>query len=58
MIKTDNVIEYFDKLAPTWDEELIRVDETVAKILKNAEIGAAHAFWTSPAAQVCCFPTI
>lgn len=39
MEKTD-VIEFFDRCAPTWDAELIKSDEIIGKILDNAEVGA------------------
>ena len=36
MIETKEVIEFFDRLAPGWDEEMIRCDEIVNTILDNA----------------------
>ena len=35
-----DVIEFFDRCAPTWDAELIKSDVTIGKILDNAEVGA------------------
>ncbi len=40
MIKTAEVIDYFDRLAPDWDAELIRNDEIVDMILDNAGVTA------------------
>ena len=33
MIEQKEVIDYFDRLAPTWDDELIRSDEKINIIL-------------------------
>ena len=35
-----DVIEFFDRCAPTWDAEMIKSDEKIGKILDNAEVGA------------------
>ena len=35
-----DVIEFFDRCAPTWDAELVKNDGTIEKILDNAQIGA------------------
>ena len=39
MQKSD-VIEFFDRCAPTWDAEMIKSDAIIGKILDNAEVGA------------------
>ena len=38
MIETKEVIEFFDRLAPSWDAEMIRSDEVINTILDNAEV--------------------
>ncbi len=38
MIETEEVIEFFDRLAPGWDAELIRNDEVINIILDNAGV--------------------
>ncbi|MBR3587506.1 MAG: class I SAM-dependent methyltransferase [Oscillospiraceae bacterium] len=38
MIETKEVIEFFDRLAPGWDAEMIRNDEIINKILDNAGV--------------------
>ena len=35
-----DIIEFFDRCAPTWDAEMIKNDVTIGKILDNAEVGA------------------
>jgi len=35
-----DVIEFFDRCAPTWDAELIKSDAIIGKILDNAEVEA------------------
>ena len=35
-----DVIEFFDRMAPDWDADMIKSDEIIGKILDNAEIGA------------------
>ncbi len=40
MIETEEVIRFFDRLAPGWDEEMIRSDEIVSTILDNACVSA------------------
>lgn len=39
MIQTEDVIAFFDRLAPEWDTELIRNDEIIRTILDHAEVG-------------------
>ena len=34
-----DVIEFFDRMAPSWDADMIENDEVIGKILDNAEIG-------------------
>lgn len=38
MIKTSDVIDFFDRLAPDWDAEMIRNEEVIRIILDNAGI--------------------
>ena len=38
MIETKEVIEFFDRLAPDWDAEMIRSDAVINTILDNAEV--------------------
>lgn len=40
MIKTEQVIEFFDRLAPGWDADMVRREDVIAKILDNAEVSA------------------
>ena len=40
MINTSEVIEFFDRLAPGWDADLIRNDEIINIILDNAGVTA------------------
>ena len=35
-----DIIEFFDRCAPTWDAEMIKSDGIINKILDNAEVGA------------------
>ena len=35
-----DVIEFFDRCAPTWDAGMIKSDRIIGKILDNAEVGA------------------
>lgn len=37
-----DIVEFFDRCAPTWDAELIKNDAIIGKILDNAEIGAGQ----------------
>lgn len=37
-MEKQDVIEFFDRCAPTWDAEMIKSDEIIGKILDNAEI--------------------
>jgi len=34
-----DIIEFFDRCAPTWDAEMIKSDQIIGKILDNAEVG-------------------
>ena len=34
-----DVIEFFDRCAPTWDAEMIKSDEIIGKILDHAQVG-------------------
>ena len=38
MIRPDEVIEFFDRLAPGWDAGLVRNETVIGKILDNAEV--------------------
>lgn len=40
MIETKEVIEFFDRLAPDWDAEMIRSDAIIHTILDNAAVTA------------------
>ena len=40
MIDTNEVIEFFDRLAPLWDADMVRNDEVIGKILDNAGVSA------------------
>ena len=35
-----DIIEFFDRCAPTWDAEMIKSDAKIQRILDNAEVGA------------------
>ncbi len=35
-----DIIEFFDRCAPTWDADMIKNDGIIGKILDNAEVGA------------------
>ena len=35
-----DIIEFFDRCAPTWDAEMIKSDAKIERILDNAEVGA------------------
>ena len=35
-----DIIEFFDRCAPSWDAEMIKSDVIIGKILDNAEVGA------------------
>lgn len=37
-MKKSDVIEFFDRCAPTWDAEMIKSDEIIGKILDHAEV--------------------
>lgn len=38
MINKEEVIEFFDHLAPTWDDDLIRNEKVIERILNNAGV--------------------
>ena len=40
MIRKEDVISFFDGLAPTWDAELVRNDAVISAILDGAEVTA------------------
>ena len=40
MIQAQDVIEFFDRLAPGWDAEMVRNDRIISAILDNAEVTA------------------
>ena len=42
MIQTNDVIEFFDRLAPGWDADMIRNEEVIARILNNAKVSAGQ----------------
>ena len=42
MIDTNEVVAFFDRLAPDWDAEMIRSDEIISAILDNAGVGAGR----------------
>ena len=39
-MEKQDIIEFFDQCAPSWDAEMIKSDEIIHKILDNAEVGA------------------
>ncbi len=39
-MKKQDVIEFFDRLAPQWDADMIRHDAVIEKILNGAEVGS------------------
>ena len=39
-MEKQDIIEFFDRCAPTWDAEMIKSDVKIGKILDNAEVGA------------------
>lgn len=43
MIQTNDVIEFFDRLAPGWDADMVRREDVIAKILDNAEVSAGKS---------------
>ena len=43
MIQTNEVIEFFDRLAPQWDADMIRNEEVIARILDNAQVSAGKS---------------
>ena len=36
-MQKQDVIDFFDRCAPTWDAEMVKSDEIIGKILDNAE---------------------
>ena len=38
MIRTEDVIEFFDRLAPSWDADMVRDEEVIRCILDNAGV--------------------
>ena len=38
-MKKQDVVEFFNRCAPTWDAEMIKSDAIIGKILDNAEVG-------------------
>ena len=38
MIKKTDVIDFFDRCAPSWDAEMVRSDEKINTILDNARV--------------------
>ena len=40
MMDKKDIIEFFDRCAPTWDTEMIKSDAIIGKILDNTEVGA------------------
>ena len=38
MINKNEVIEFFDRLAPSWDADMIRHDDVIDLILDNAGV--------------------
>ena len=43
MIRTNDVIEFFDRLAPQWDADMVRNEETITRILDNAQVSAGQS---------------
>ncbi|MBQ4425113.1 MAG: class I SAM-dependent methyltransferase [Lachnospiraceae bacterium] len=43
MIRTEDVRDFFDRLAPHWDSELVRNEEVIRLILDNAGVTAGKA---------------
>jgi len=41
-LNKQDVVAFFDRCAPTWDEQMIKSDVIIGKILDNAEIGAGQ----------------
>lgn len=39
-MKKQDIIEFFDRCAPSWDAEMIKSDRIIGTILDNAEVGA------------------
>ena len=39
-MEKQDIIEFFDRCAPSWDADMIKSDEIINKILDNAEVGA------------------
>ena len=49
-----DIAEFFDRCAPWWDDDMIRNEDVIARILDNGGIkpGVQVLMW--PAAPVCC----
>ena len=43
MIQTNDVIEFFDRLAPQWDADMVRNEEAIGRILDNARVTAGQS---------------
>ena len=41
-MEKQDVIAFFDRMAPSWDAELIKSDAIIGKILDNAEVEAGQ----------------
>ena len=41
-MQKQDVIEFFDRCAPSWDAEMVKSDEIIGKILDNAEVEAGQ----------------
>lgn len=41
-MQKQDVIDFFDRCAPTWDAEMVKNDEIIEKILDNAEVGEGY----------------
>ena len=39
-MRKEDVIEFFDRCAPSWDAEMVKNDEIIGRILDNAEVSA------------------
>ena len=54
-MRKQDVIEFFDRLAPQWDADMIRHDDIIATILDNAGVRPGAHVLDVPAAPACCF---
>ena len=52
-VQKPDVIAFFDRLAPSWDAEMIIDDQTVSVILIMPASAKANAAWMSPAVRAC-----